>query len=45
MRGNSVDGLEAPLLTGGCLMTAAPTEYDDRPGRARCTIGRAWAES
>ncbi|GAA4881975.1 hypothetical protein GCM10023222_44750 [Saccharopolyspora cebuensis] len=37
-----MDGLEEPLLTGGCLMTAAFTEYDDRTGWVRCTIERPW---
>ncbi|WP_017555880.1 TetR/AcrR family transcriptional regulator [Nocardiopsis baichengensis] len=41
---NSVDYLEAPLLPGGCLMTAALTEYDGRPGRVRDAVAQVWSE-
>ncbi|GAA1024267.1 MULTISPECIES: TetR/AcrR family transcriptional regulator [Amycolatopsis] len=40
---NSVDYLEAPLLPGGCLMTAALTEYDGRPGRVRDAVAEVWS--
>ncbi|WP_411138655.1 TetR/AcrR family transcriptional regulator [Streptomyces sp. C10] len=40
---NSVDYLEAPLLPGGCLMTAALTEYDGRPGRVRDAVAEMWS--
>ncbi|MEU6483691.1 TetR/AcrR family transcriptional regulator [Streptomyces sp. NPDC046887] len=40
---NSVDYLEAPLLPGGCLMTAALTEYDGRPGRVREAVAEVWS--
>ncbi|RDD85134.1 TetR/AcrR family transcriptional regulator [Streptomyces parvulus] len=40
---NSVDYLEAPLLPGGCLMTAALSEYDSRPGRVRDAVAEVWA--
>ncbi|WHT15607.1 TetR/AcrR family transcriptional regulator [Crossiella sp. CA-258035] len=39
----SVDYLEAPLLPGGCLMTAALTEYDGRPGRVRDAVAEVWS--
>jgi AcrR family transcriptional regulator len=39
---NSVEYLEAPLLPGGCLMTAALTEYDGRPGRVRDAVAAVW---
>ncbi|WP_166904648.1 TetR/AcrR family transcriptional regulator [Mycobacterium sp. DL440] len=39
---NSVGYLEAPLLPGGCLMTAALTEYDGRPGRVRDAVTEVW---
>lgn len=39
---NSVGYLEAPLLPGGCLMTAALTEYDGRPGRVREAVTEVW---
>ncbi|ANY05846.1 TetR family transcriptional regulator [Pseudonocardia sp. HH130630-07] len=40
---NSVDYLAEPLLPGGCMMTAALTEYDGRPGRVRDAVAEAWA--
>lgn len=40
---NSVSYLEAPLLPGGCLMTAALTEYDGRPGPVRDAVAEAWS--
>ncbi|GAA0532138.1 TetR/AcrR family transcriptional regulator [Streptomyces antimycoticus] len=40
---NSVDYLEAPLLPGGCLMTAALSEYDGRPGRVRDAVAEVWS--
>ncbi|MET8685509.1 TetR/AcrR family transcriptional regulator [Streptomyces sp. NPDC004732] len=40
---NSVDYLESPLLPGGCLMTAALTEYDGRPGRVRDAVAEVWS--
>jgi AcrR family transcriptional regulator len=40
---NSVNHLEAPLLPGGCLMTAALTEYDGRPGRVRDAVAEVWS--
>ncbi|MYV95918.1 TetR/AcrR family transcriptional regulator [Streptomyces sp. SID1034] len=40
---NSVRYLEAPLLPGGCLMTAALTEYDGRPGRVRDAVAEVWS--
>ncbi|GAA2779464.1 TetR/AcrR family transcriptional regulator [Crossiella cryophila] len=40
--GKSVDYLEAPLLPGGCLMTAALSEYDGRPGRVRDAVAEVW---
>ncbi|MGW1149833.1 TetR/AcrR family transcriptional regulator [Streptomyces rubiginosohelvolus] len=40
---NSVDYLEEPLLPGGCLMTAALTEYDGRPGRVRDEVAEVWS--
>ncbi|MFB8276020.1 TetR/AcrR family transcriptional regulator [Nocardia colli] len=40
---NSVDYLETPLLPGGCLMTAALTEYDGRPGRVRDAVAEVWS--
>ncbi|MFS8202286.1 TetR/AcrR family transcriptional regulator [Streptomyces sp. CWNU-52B] len=40
---NSVDYLEVPLLPGGCLMTAALTEYDGRPGRVRDAVAEVWS--
>ncbi|MFI1460952.1 TetR/AcrR family transcriptional regulator [Nocardia carnea] len=40
---NSVGYLEAPLLPGGCLMTAALTEYDSRPGRVRDAVAEVWS--
>lgn len=39
----SVDYLQAPLLPGGCLMTAALTEYDGRPGRVRDAVAEVWS--
>lgn len=39
---NSVGYLEAPLLPGGCLMNAALTEYDGRPGRVRDAVTEVW---
>ncbi|MGW0518769.1 TetR/AcrR family transcriptional regulator [Crossiella sp. NPDC003009] len=39
----SVDYLEAPLLPGGCLMTAALTEYDGRPGPVRDAVAEVWS--
>ena len=40
---NSVGYLESPLLPGGCLMTAALTEYDGRPGRVRDSVAEVWS--
>ncbi|MGC7100757.1 TetR/AcrR family transcriptional regulator [Amycolatopsis lurida] len=40
---NSVDYLEEPLLPGGCLMTAALSEYDSRPGRVRDAVAEVWS--
>ncbi|MBK1783130.1 TetR/AcrR family transcriptional regulator [Prauserella cavernicola] len=40
---NSVGYLEAPLLPGGCLMTAALSEYDGRPGRVRDVVAEVWS--
>lgn len=40
---NSVAYLEALLLPGGCLMTAALTEYDGRPGRVRDAVAEVWS--
>ncbi|AXK33096.1 TetR/AcrR family transcriptional regulator [Streptomyces armeniacus] len=40
---NSVGYLEAPLLPGGCLMTAALSEYDGRPGRVRDAVAEVWS--
>ncbi len=40
---NSVGYLESPLLPGGCLMTAALTEYDGRPGRVRDAVAEVWS--
>lgn len=40
---NSVDYRETPLLPGGCLMTAALTEYDGRPGRVRDAVAEVWS--
>ncbi|MFE5601399.1 TetR/AcrR family transcriptional regulator [Streptomyces coelicoflavus] len=40
---NSVAYLEEPLLPGGCLMTAALTEYDGRPGRVRDAVAEVWS--
>ncbi|MBP2471471.1 AcrR family transcriptional regulator [Crossiella equi] len=40
---NSVDYLEAPLLPGGCLMTAALSEYDSRPGAVRDAVAEVWS--
>ncbi|WP_439098603.1 TetR family transcriptional regulator C-terminal domain-containing protein [Amycolatopsis nivea] len=46
---NSVAYREEPLLPGGCLMTAALTEYGGRPGRRRAMrwprCGRAGGNS
>ncbi len=39
----SVGYLEEPLLPGGCLMTAALTEYDGRPGRVRDAVAEVWS--
>ncbi|RLL66873.1 TetR/AcrR family transcriptional regulator [Streptomyces sp. Z26] len=39
----SVDYLETPLLPGGCLMTAALSEYDSRPGRVRDAVAEVWS--
>ena len=35
---NSVEYLTAPPLPGGCLMTAALSEYDSRPGPVRDAV-------
>nr|WP_238696572.1 TetR/AcrR family transcriptional regulator C-terminal ligand-binding domain-containing protein [Streptomyces sp. E5N298] len=35
--------LEEPLLPGGCLMTAALSEYDGRPGRVRDVVAEVWS--
>ncbi len=43
MCANSVGYLEAPLLPGGCLMTAALTDYDGRPGRVRDAVAEVWS--
>ncbi|MFE5161565.1 TetR/AcrR family transcriptional regulator [Streptomyces sp. NPDC056697] len=40
---NSVGYLEVPLLPGGCLMTAALSEYDGRPGRVRDAVAEVWS--
>ncbi|WP_410648936.1 TetR/AcrR family transcriptional regulator [Amycolatopsis sp. cmx-4-54] len=40
---NSVGYLETPLLPGGCLMTAALSEYDGRPGRVRDAVAEVWS--
>ncbi|GAA2699049.1 TetR family transcriptional regulator [Streptomyces violaceoruber] len=40
---NSVGYLEEPLLPGGCLMTAALSEYDGRPGRVRDAVAEVWS--
>lgn len=40
---NSVGYLEAPLLPGGCLMTAALSEYDGRPGPVRDAVAEVWS--
>ncbi|MFG3254609.1 TetR/AcrR family transcriptional regulator [Streptomyces sp. NPDC048172] len=40
---NSVDYLAEPLLPGGCLMTAALSEYDGRPGRVRDAVAEVWS--
>ncbi|WP_369211864.1 TetR/AcrR family transcriptional regulator [Streptomyces flavofungini] len=40
---HSVGYLEAPLLPGGCLMTAALSEYDGRPGRVRDAVAEVWS--
>ncbi|WP_028934634.1 TetR/AcrR family transcriptional regulator [Pseudonocardia spinosispora] len=40
---NSVGYLHTPLLPGGCLMTAALTEYDGRPGRVRDAVAEVWS--
>ncbi|NKY97769.1 TetR/AcrR family transcriptional regulator [Nocardiopsis alborubida] len=40
---NSVGYLEAPLLPGGCLMSAAITEYDGRPGPVRDAVAQVWS--
>ncbi|GAA2680291.1 TetR/AcrR family transcriptional regulator [Streptomyces lunalinharesii] len=40
---SSVDYLESPLLPGGCLMTAALSEYDGRPGRVRDAVAEVWS--
>ncbi|ANW65378.1 TetR family transcriptional regulator [Mycobacterium sp. djl-10] len=40
---NSVGYLQEPLLPGGCLMTAALTEYDGRPGRVRDAVADVWS--
>ncbi|OXM48884.1 TetR/AcrR family transcriptional regulator [Amycolatopsis alba] len=40
---NSVSYLETPLLPGGCLMTAALSEYDGRPGRVRDAVAEVWS--
>ncbi|ALE73522.1 TetR family transcriptional regulator [Pseudonocardia sp. EC080610-09] len=40
---NSVGYLERPLLPGGCLMTAALTEYDGRPGRVHDAVAGVWS--
>lgn len=40
---NSVGYLEEPLLPGGCLMTAAISEYDGRPGRVRDAVAEVWS--
>ncbi|WP_434451843.1 TetR/AcrR family transcriptional regulator [Lentzea sp. E54] len=39
----SVDYLAAPLLPGGCLMTAALSEYDGRPGAVRDAVAEVWS--
>ncbi|SOD63116.1 transcriptional regulator, TetR family [Streptomyces zhaozhouensis] len=40
---NSVSYLERPLLPGGCLMTAALSEYDGRPGVVRDAVAEVWS--
>ncbi|AIJ13720.1 TetR family transcriptional regulator C-terminal domain-containing protein [Streptomyces lividans] len=40
---NSVGYLEEPLLPGGCLLTAALSEYDGRPGRVRDAVAEVWS--
>ncbi|MFD9705800.1 TetR/AcrR family transcriptional regulator [Lentzea sp. NPDC059081] len=40
---NSVDYLAAPLLPGGCLMTAALSEFDGRPGAVRDAVAEVWS--
>ncbi|GAA2687249.1 MULTISPECIES: TetR/AcrR family transcriptional regulator [Actinosynnema] len=40
---NSVGHLAEPLLPGGCLMTAALSEYDGRPGAVRDAVAEVWS--
>ncbi|MGI5499638.1 TetR/AcrR family transcriptional regulator [Lentzea sp. CA-135723] len=40
---NSVRYLTEPLLPGGCLLTAALSEYDGRPGAVRDAVVEAWS--
>lgn len=40
---NSVDYLAEPLLPGGCLMTAALSEFDGRPGAVRDAVAEVWS--
>ncbi|MFD4635946.1 TetR/AcrR family transcriptional regulator [Lentzea sp. NPDC058436] len=40
---NSVHYLAEPLLPGGCLLTAALSEYDGRPGAVRDAVAEAWS--
>ncbi|USX54653.1 TetR/AcrR family transcriptional regulator [Lentzea sp. HUAS12] len=40
---NSVRYLAEPLLPGGCLLTAALSEYDGRPGEVRDAVVGAWS--
>ena len=35
--------LEREVFPGGCFLTAAAVEYDDRPGPVRDAIAEAWA--
>lgn len=44
---NFVGYLQTPLLPGGCLMTAAISEYDSRPGRVQDEVAKVlsrWRE-
>ncbi|CAN5542194.1 TetR family transcriptional regulator [soil metagenome] len=40
--GSWISYLEREVFPGGCFLTAAAIEFDDRPGPVRDAIGNAW---